>query len=91
MGVGSGRQEIGKDSRGLYSDGTYHMSYCEGNMKDCLSNTQHKKKKERKKTPSTAPTQEVCGGAGAGEQEMVRQGSTVILRPHFVSEMSSGK
>ena len=48
VGVGSGRQEIGKDSRGLYSDSTYHMSYCEGNMKDCLSNTQHKKKKRKK-------------------------------------------
>lgn len=49
VGVGSGRQEIGKDSQGLYSDGTYHMSYCEGNMKDCLSNTQHKEKQKTKK------------------------------------------
>lgn len=56
MGVGSGRQEIGKDSQGLYSDGTYHMSYCEGNMKDCLSNTQHKEnQKTKKKHPVQHP------------------------------------
>lgn len=41
VGVGSGRQETGEDSQGLYRDGTYHMSCCEGNMKYCLSNTQH--------------------------------------------------
>lgn len=39
-GVGSGRQETGKGSQGLYTDAIYHVSYCEGNMKDCLSNTQ---------------------------------------------------
>lgn len=78
-GVGSGRQEAGRGSQGLYTDAIYHVSYCEGNMKDCLSNTQH--------STHTGSMRR----SRAGEQEMVRQEFNCDTWPHLVSEMSSGK
>lgn len=77
--------EVGKDSQGLYSEGICHIGCCEGDMKYCLSSTEHG-------ADTGGISRSPPGGAGGGRgQKVIQQGSTAEAPAMPSAVLSSAK